>query len=195
MTKFYSLTLIALLLAPGFEMNAQPVGEMNTTHYGLEMNYFATNSGFKPGTELYFSVIPDNRKLISLGIYFSPDEKKLSGFTIQHERSLYQVHGDHLPLIMPFAFYNLIYRKTTTREIMVKKDVLGEMATYTSLEHHIGLGARIRIGSGFYLKTEAGLGLYLGSIRRPSEPDILTGEIYGTNGFGGIVKVGIGYYF
>jgi hypothetical protein len=89
----------------------------------------------------------------------------------------------------------MIYRKTTTREIMANKDVLGEMATYTSLEHHLGVGAKVRLGSGFYAKTEAGFGIFLGSIRRPSDPDKITGEIHGTNGFGSIVKVGFGYYF
>jgi hypothetical protein len=195
MKKYYTPVLVLMIFFTAAAANAQETIQYRKTRYGVEMNCFATGSGFKPGSELYLTVIPDNRKLLSLGLYFSPDQKKLSGFTIQHERSLYRIHGDRIPRIMPFAFYNLIYRKTTMHEILVNKEIEGPMATYASIEHHIGVGANIRLGGGFYLKAETGYGIYLGSIKKPSAPDAITGEISGTNGFGALAKVGFGYYF
>jgi hypothetical protein len=195
MKNCYVPVLLFMFFIAATAMNAQQPGRQSKTRYGVEMNYFATGSGFKPGSELYVTVIPDNRKLLSMGLYFSPDQKRLSGFTLQHERSLYHIHGDRIPRIMPFAFYNLIYRKTNMHEILENKEITGEMATYASIEHHIGIGANIRLGAGFYFKAETGYGIYLGSIGRPSSPDPVTREISGTNGFGGIAKVGFGYYF
>lgn len=195
MKNCFTPTLVLMIFFTAVAADAQESGQRSKTRYGIEMNYFATGSGFKPGSELYLTVIPDNRKLLSMGLYFSPDQRKLTGFTIQHERSLYRVHGDRIPRIMPFAFYNLIYRKTTMHEILVNKEIEGPMASYASIEHHIGVGANIRLGAGFYFKAETGYGIYLGSIGRPSAPDAATGVISGTNGFGALAKVGFGYYF
>ena len=128
-------------------------------------------------------------------MFYDPDNKKITGITIHHERTLIRMHEGIIPRITPYAFYNLIYRKTSQHEVMTNKDVTGDRVTYTSMEHHIGIGARFKLGAGICIKSEAGYGVYLGSIRKPSAPNPVTGEISGTNGFGAIAKIGICYTF
>ena len=176
-------------------LNAQDLENKEKTHYGIEITQFITGSGFSSGTEAYFIVIPDNKKQISLGIYYCSEYKKITGISVHHERTLIRIKHDKIPVITPYAYYDLIYRKNTISEVFQDKEKSGDLVTYTSMEHHLGVGARFRLGAGFSLKTEAGYGVYLGSIKRPSSPNPVTGEISGTNGFGLLAKMGLCYAF
>jgi hypothetical protein len=177
------------------QITAQNSDDTDNTKYALEFSQFVTGSGFKTGTEAYITIIPDTRKQVSLGIYFCSEYKKITGISVHHERTLVKIHPGNEPFIIPYAFYDFIYRKNTIREVLEDKSRKGELVTYASMEHHLGIGGRIKITPSLDLKTEAGYGVYLGSIKKPSEPDKITGEISGTNGFGVIAKIGFCYTF
>ncbi|MFO7655680.1 MAG: hypothetical protein R6W78_01290, partial [Bacteroidales bacterium] len=100
-----------------------------------------------------------------------------------------------LPVAEPFVFYNLIYHKTRLDEKVISEDYYIAQGTYKSIEHHTGIGLRINIVPGFYLKGEAGFGFYLGSIMKPSKPDPILNESFGTHGAGALFKIGIGSWF
>jgi hypothetical protein len=191
MKKYISGVLISIMIIS--EIFGQQSDSTRKTSYAVEFNQFFTSSGFVSGTELYFTIIPDYKKNISIGLYFSPEYKKITGFTVHHERALRKKSLGTKQIFNPFAFYNLIYRKTTIKEVLADKNLEGDIVTYTSLEHHIGVGIRIFLVKGLYFKSEVGYGVYLGSIKKPSAPNPITGEITGTNGFGAISKVGITY--
>jgi hypothetical protein len=176
-------------------LNAQNLDNKEKTHYGIELTQFVTGSGFSSGTEAYFIVIPDNKKQISLGIYYDTEYKKITGISVHHERTLMRIQQNKVPFITPYAYYDLIYRKNTIHEVFSDKEKTGDLVTYTSMEHHLGVGARFRLGAGFSLKTEAGYGLYLGSIKKPTSPNPVTGEVSGSNGFGMLAKIGLCYAF
>jgi hypothetical protein len=192
MKRLYFLAITVVVLTN--TLDAQEPEKKDKTHYGIELTQFITGSGFSSGTEAYFIVIPDNKKQISLGIYYCSEYKKITGISVHHERTLMRING-RIPVVTPYAYYDLIYRKNTIHEVFSEKDKIGDLVTYTSMEHHLGVGARFRLGAGFSLKTEAGYGVYLGSIKKPSSPDPVTGEISGTNGFGMLAKIGLCYAF
>jgi hypothetical protein len=160
--------------------------------YGLELSQFITESGFAPGTEVIVTVFPDNIKNLSFGLYFCPERKKITGVTIHQEMTLKKFACDKR--VTPYAFFNLIYRRTKIRDNADKGDT-GEFGMYKSIEHHLGVGVRIKIANDLYFKGAVGYGLYLGSIKRPSDPDPITGEVRGTSGPGAIAKIGLAYKF
>jgi hypothetical protein len=184
-------TMISVMII--IETNGQTSYNQSRTRYGLELSQFITGSGFASGTEIYITVVPDHKKNISLGLYFCPEQKKITGITIHHERTLRR-YADHQKVV-PYAFYNMIYRITKTREVLADKSLEGPNATYKSLEHHLGLGIRIVLAKDLCFKSALGYGVYLGSIKKPSASNPVTGEIMGTNGFGAIAKVGFAYTF
>jgi hypothetical protein len=99
------------------------------------------------------------------------------------------------PRFQPYIFYNFIYRKSNIPEVKATTEINSspELVTYTSMEHHLGIGLQIHITKLINLQTGLGYGLYLGSIKRPSQPDPLTKEITGTNGSALLAKLGIGF--
>jgi hypothetical protein len=182
-------TIISMTLIIG--VYGQKADMLSRTRYGIELSQFITGSGFASGTELYITVIPDHMKNISLGLYFCPELKRLTGITIHHERALSR-NANHQKVV-PFAFYNMIYRITKTREVSADNNFEGDNVVYKSLEHHLGVGIRIGLAKDLCFKSAVGYGVYLGSIKKPSEPDAITGEVMGKNGFGAIAKIGIAY--
>jgi hypothetical protein len=191
MKTLLTVTLVSMMIISG--IYGQTSGTLHRTRYGLELNQFITGSGFASGTEIYFTVIPDHKKNISLGLYFCPELKRITGITIHHERVIgkYAIHK----MIVPYAFYNLIYRRTRSKEVLANKDFGDYYVTYKSIEHHLGIGIRISMAKNVYFNSSLGYGVYLGSIKKPSEPDPLSGEVTGKNGFGAIAKVGFAYTF
>jgi hypothetical protein len=129
-----------------------------------------------------------------MGIFIDNQTAKFSGITITHQRMLF-TGGRKVPTIQPYIFYNLIYRKTHIPELKATSEAIGniDIVTYTSLEHHLGVGLNFRISNLVYLKTDIGYGLYLGSIKRPSQPDPITREIKGTNGSSLLLKAGLAF--
>jgi len=189
------LPTLILFVVFSTAVSGQDSDNKHKTQYGIELTQFVTGSGFSSGTEAYFIVIPDHKKQISLGIYYCSEYKKITGISVHHERSLISFKRNKISKVTPYAYYDLIYRKNTIREVLMDKDKIGDLVTYTSMEHHLGIGTRFNLGAGFCLKTEAGYGVYLGSIKKPSSPDPVTGEISGTNGFGVLAKIGLCYAF
>jgi hypothetical protein len=174
-------------------VKGQATDTVKRARYGIEISQFITGSGFATGTEVIVTVVPDKIKNLSFGLYYCPERNKITGFTIQQEMTLKKFTSNKR--VTPYAFFNLIYRRSRIREVLADKNEQGEYGMYKSIEHHIGIGLRIRILDDLYFKSAAGYGLYLGSIKKPSEPDALTGEIRGTNGLGAIAKIGIAYTF
>lgn len=174
-------------------VHGQTSDTLRRTRYGIELSQFITESGFASGTEIYITVIPDHKKNISLGLYFCPEQKKITGITVHHEIafSKYTAHKT----VVSYAFYNFIYRITKTRELLEDKNLESDNVIYKSMEHHLGIGIRIGLAKDLYFKSNLGYGVYLGSIKKPSEPNPVNGEIMGKNGFGFIAKTGIAYVF
>jgi hypothetical protein len=191
MKRNFTVLVILAVLFTG--VNGQTEDTLKRTRYGVEISQFITGSGFMSGTEFIVTVFPDNIKNLSFGLYYCPERKKITGITIHQEMTLKKFSSGNY--VTPYAFFNLIYRRSRIREVLPDKNELGEYAMYKSIEHHLGIGLRIRIVNNLNFKFALGYGLYLGSIKKPSEPDPLTGEIRGTNGFGVIAKTGIAYTF
>ena len=183
--------IILIIVIAG--VKGQTADTVKKARYGLEISQFITESGFATGMEIIITVFPDNIKNLSLGLYFCPERKKITGVTIHQEMTLKKYSCNKK--VTPYAFFNLIYRRSRIKEVLADKNKSGDYGMYKSIEHHLGIGLRIRIVNDLYIKSALGYGLYLGSIKKPSDPDQLTGEIRGTNGFGGIAKIGIAYTF
>ena len=96
-------------------------------------------------------------------------------------------------VIKPHVFYNFLYRKTTIPEIGPDLKPSGDLATYTTFEHHIGAGVKWRLSGKMYMNLDCGYGVYLGSIKKPTAFNSITGEVRGSDGFGMIAQLGIGY--
>jgi hypothetical protein len=169
----------------------------NETKYGFSMSQFKSQSGFQSGYELHFTVQPSKKAKVGFGLFYDSESMRLEGITITHQRML--LTGRHkLPVLQPFVMYNLIYRRTSTWELIATDDGIsnsGSRVTYASLEHHLGMGFNINILNNVTIDCGLGYGLYLGSIKRPSNPDPITREISGTSGSGFIFKTGIAFKF
>ena len=188
------LTVIPIILALVFNStDAQEHDTLKKIRYGIELNNFVTGSGFGLGTELNLTIIPDPKKNFSLGLFVSPSTMKFSGVILHHERSLSR-RAEYSKLV-PYAFYNLIYRITKTKKVVIDNNYQGEYILYRSMEHHLGVGLQVRLGRHLYLKNALGYGVYLRSIKKPADPDPVTGEISGGNGLGPIAKAGLTFVF
>lgn len=158
----------------------------------VELNQFITGSGFASGTELNIKLDPDNKKNFAFGIFYDHEYKKITGISIHHEIALLREKAILGERIKPHLFYNFIYRKTTIPEVGPDLLSTGDLVTYTSLEHHIGIGMKINLFEDLYLDLDLGYGAYCGSIKKPTAFNPVTGEIKGSNGLGMIAQVGIG---
>jgi hypothetical protein len=168
----------------------------NNTSYGIAVSQFTSGSGFQPGYEAHFTVQPSAKSKVGFGLFLDNETKKISGLTITHQRML-MANRRNQPFLQPFIFYNFIYRKTSIPELRDATETTGikNIATYTSMEHHLGIGLNINISKNIIVESGLGYGLYLGSIKRPSSPDPITKEISGTSGNALIFKTGIGFSF
>lgn len=191
MKTLLSIAFISMTIVTG--IYSQTNDTIKRTRYGIEISQFITGSGFASGTEVYITVIPNNKKNISLGLYFCPEAKRLTGVTLHHEISL--LRNSNHKKVFPYAFYNMIYRITRTRVELAENNYEMDYVRYKSFEHHIGIGVQIAMAKDISFKSALGYGVYLGSIKKPSAPDPITGEIMGQHGFGAIAKIGIAYTF
>jgi hypothetical protein len=184
-------TIISMTTIAG--VYTQTSDTLNRTRYGLELSQFITGSGFASGTEIFITVIHNNKKNISLGLYFCPEFKKITGITVHHEMTLGRCTCRKR--IVPYAFYNMIYRFTRTRVAMPNQENEWSYGLYKSLEHHLGMGLNVKIAKALQVKGALGYGVYFGSIKKPWAADPITGEVSGSNGFGAIAKIGFAYTF
>jgi hypothetical protein len=163
--------------------------------FGFEANQFIVESGFGSGTELQVYYLDHAGKRLSLGLYYDSKLNKLGGISVSAVKLLANQKKSGYKVVEPYLFYNLIYHKTTIAEPVQSENFYVAVGTYKSMEHHIGAGLRLNIVKNFYLKGEMGYGLYLGSIMKPSKPDALLNESYGTHGTGALIKIGVGTLF
>ena len=166
-----------------------------TGKLGIEANQFIVESGFGTSTELQVYYVDQTGKRLSLGLYYDSKLKKLGGISISVIKMLSIQKKSGIKMIEPYWFYNLIYHKTTITEPIQSEDFYVAVGKYKSMEHHTGIGLRINVTKSYYLRGEAGYGLYLGSIMKPSKPDELLNESYGTHGTGSLIKLGMGISF
>jgi len=161
--------------------------------YGIETNQFFIQSGFGPGTELKIYVHDNAGKRLSVGMYYDNRMNSFGGFTSSFMKLFRNTERSGSLIMEPYAVYNFIYRKTIVSETTSSETFRIAAGKYKSMEHYIGLGLKTNFTRHIYLTTEIGYGLYLGSIMKPSAPDPVLNESYGTNGTGGLTKIGLGF--
>ena len=177
------------------ELNNEEFNSKEKPHYGFSISQFKTGSGFRQGAEAHFTIQSNTKSKLGFGIFIDGESKKFSGLTLTHQRLL-MANRAKLSVVQPYIFYNFIYRKTTIPEVAANNaDSYLDFATYTSMEHHFGMGLNINILKNIILSGAIGYGIYLGSIKRPSAPDPITREISGTNGTGFLLRTGIEFQF
>ena len=185
------ILIIVQSVAVLFPSFAQPT----IRKFGIETNQFIVQSGFGTSSELQLNISDSLGKRLSLGLYYDSKLKNIGGFSISILKMVGNYQKFNLPMIEPYLFYNLIYHKTNIDKQMVSENYFVAVGTYKSIEHHAGFGLRVNIITGCYLKGEIGYGFYLGSIMKPSKPDLVLNESYGTHGAGAMIKIGVGTFF
>lgn len=191
--KALNIILLIIVTTTGLQtLSSQEENKISTTIYGFELNQFSSASGFNSGSELHFTVRPSNKAMVGFGIYYDNQSQRVTGITISHKRMLRSYAKKANPKVEPLFFYNFIYRKSNMPELLADGKT-GSFVSYASMEHHIGFGLNINVLPKVSLQGMAGYGLYLGSIKKPSSPDPVTREITGTNGWGTILKFGLGF--
>lgn len=163
--------------------------------YGVEANQFIVGSGFGTSTELQAFIFDRDGRRLSVGVYFDSKLNRIGGFSISTLRILGFNKREYTPFLQPYLFYNLIFHKTTITSYEISDTYRVVPGTYKSIEHHAGIGIRLNIIPNLYLKGEIGYGVYLGSIMKPSAPDAVTNESYGSFGGGTLIKLGMGKFF
>jgi hypothetical protein len=168
---------------------------------GLEVNRFTTNSGFQPGLEFSFFVKGSNgRRSLELAGFYDTESRSIAGFSLNHKYMFLKKLLKRNPNFEPYLFYNLIYRSTTidgplTNNPKVARQLGGGKSTVSSLEHHIGLGLKMKIRNSIYLHYDVGYGRYLGSVKKPTILNENSGLYKGGNGWGLFSKFGVGVDF
>ena len=163
-------------------------------NYGLEFNKFQTTSGFGECYEINIFAFENLKKALHLGMFYDIDNHTLSGINVMYRYILIK-HDYHNKInIEPYAFYNLIYRITSMDYPLCSNlDLIKQMGysnvTYKSIEHTFGFGFKLKIFRNFFIHIDYGFGRYLGSIKKPGEPDPNTSMIPGTDGFTPITKL------
>jgi len=186
-----AILVIALVIPAILTGYTQQAG----VRFGIEANQFVIQSGFGTSTELKVFVQDENGKRLSLGMYYDSKLNNIGGISTSFIQMLRNHRKSVNTLLEPYIFYNFIYRKTTITNTISSENYIVAAGTYKSMEHYIGFGLRTNITKRFYSTAELGYGLYLGSIMKPSAPDPVLNESYGTNGTGPIAKIGIGLLF
>jgi hypothetical protein len=170
-------------------------GQQQTRKFGVEINQFIVGSGFGTGSELQVFVLDDKGRKLSTGIYYNPKFKRIGGISTSFHKMLRNHKKFQGQILEPYFFYNFIYHRTTITKPRISDTYVVAAGTYKSMEHHVGLGLRVTFIKSIYVTTELGYGIYLGSIMKPSKPDPVLNESYGTSGTGAIVKIGMGTSF
>jgi hypothetical protein len=189
MKKILTLTILAA------SMTALSFAQPAERKYGVELNQFALGSGFGTSSELRINVTDEKGRTLGLGVFYDYRYNNIGGISAGFSKTLRPVSRRKQHVLEPYCFYNFIYRKTIITESRISETYTVNIGTYKSMEHHIGLGLKTNVSQRFFINAEAGYGIYLGSIMRPSVPDAFMTESYGTNGAGFLVKAGIGFTF
>jgi hypothetical protein len=159
---YKTLILILLILTITARAISQTFDTVKT-RYGIEVNQFVTGSGFGSSTEFHLIIISNYKKNLSLGLYFSPGEKKITGITLNHELALTRIIKSRKAV--PYAFYHMIYKFTRIKETQEGKGTEIVSGLYKSFEHHIGLGVRINMLKSIYFNSSLGYGDSSGQLK------------------------------
>lgn len=186
-------TLILLIVIVAATIQSVSAQEENKTQYSFGLAQFNSGSGFRGGYEMQVQIQPNAKAKVGFGAFMDRESGKLSGITVTHHRMLMSGRIQ-APKLQPYIFYNFIYRKTTIPELKgTEMTNPSEIVTYTSMEHHLGLGLQAKVAKLVTLHAGLAYGIYLGSIKRPSTPNPITREITGTNGGAVLAKVGFAF--
>lgn len=184
-------TLILLIVIVAATIQSASAQEENKTKYSFGLSQFNSGSGFQGGYEMQVQIQPNAKAKVGFGLFMDRESGKLSGLTVTHQRMLMSGRV-RAPKLQPYIFYNFIYRKTNIPELMgTEMSATPEIVTYTSMEHHLGIGLQAKVTKLVSLHGGLAYGIYLGSIKRPSAPNPITQEITGTNGGAVLAKFGI----
>ena len=164
--------------------------------FGMQVSQFKTNDGFASSTEvMYF--LKGRNKSIEMGLYFDDNTRFFQGLTFGHKYFIFRNRFNENTIFEPYLMYKFIYRVTTLKTTLSAHPErtwlipVGE-ARYASMEHYAGAGVEINVSKNFYINTSVGFGRYLGSIKKPTNPDQYSGIYEGGDGWGGIYKIGLG---
>jgi hypothetical protein len=167
--------------------------------YGIEINQFSSNSGFRPGLEItLFAGGRNDKRSFELAGYFDTESNRMTGLSFHHKYMFLKKHNRNSRLLEPYIFYNFIVRRTRLDEPLAKDPEralsfgYSGKTTYISMEHHIGLGVAWNITNKLYFHFDFGYGRYLGSIKKPFLASKLTGMYAGGDGWGIFSKFGFG---
>ncbi len=158
----------------------------------IELNQFVTGSGFSSSTELSVKISNDDKKTLTIGAFYCYDTDKISGITFKHEIRIFRGKSILKDRVKPHVFYNMIYRRSSIEKTRDDGLTESQARRYISMEHHLGVGSTIYFTKSLFISGDLGFGPYLGSIKKPKILNQYSGEIAGTNGFGMLLKVGIG---
>ncbi len=164
-------------------------------HIGIEANQFVLQSGFGTSTELQLFISDEMGRRLSIGTYFDSKLNNIGGISVGFYKLLGKNTKTSNTPLKPYIFYNFIFHKTIIDKPLTGKDYYVAAGKYKSMEHHLGLGLKINISKNIYFKSEAGYGIYLGSIMKPSSPHPVLKESQGTNGTGAFLEIGTGILF
>lgn len=132
----------------------------NTT-FNVTLDHFITGSGFTLNTEVNVRIEADQKRNLAFGVLYDHEYNRMLGASIQYEAMVFQNASREIH-IKPHLFYNFIYRKITIPELGSNLTYSGNPATYTSLEHHIGIGIRKKLLKSLFMDLDCGFGVYLG---------------------------------
>jgi hypothetical protein len=172
------------------------IDALNRT-YGFYVGEFQSLSGFSSSTEASL-FIKNQKKSFELGIFFDNDSKELSGLSFTHKYFLFRSRFNQNSIIQPYINYNFIYRVTyLDKPLTIYPDRVegteNDRSRYSSMEHYLGGGVEINAFKYVYINISGGIGRYLGSIKKPCNPDPITGYYEGGNGWSGVLKIGVGF--
>lgn len=172
------------------------INSLNRT-FGLQIGEFQSLSGFSASTEATL-FIKNQKKSFELGLFFDNDSRELSGMSFTHKYFLFRKKFDRNSFIEPYINYSFIYRVTyLDKPLTIYPDRIenteNDRSRYSSMEHYLGGGVEINASKYVYINISGGFGKYLGSIKKPCNPDPNTGYYEGGNGWSGIIKVGLGF--
>jgi hypothetical protein len=195
-TRLLTVAIAAITLT----VNGQTYDQANDQpqpKYGIRINNFNTGSGFKMGTEAT-GYVQLNKQLLEVGMFYDYESSKVSGITVHHEVTIININLKKHNFFEGYIFYNFIFRKTTLNSSYFTDPFFKTKynnAPVMSMEHYLGLGGKIQITSNIYLNAAYGYGLFLGSVKKADQPTLKSPVFKGKNGWGNILKFGIGYNF
>jgi len=196
-TTFGQLTISELDSLFLGKLDERKTNKKVITSYGMHIGQFKTLSGFASNTEAAVFVKSKN-KSFELGVFLDNNDRYISGMAFSHKVFILRKYFNENSIIEPYVNYNLIYRVTYLDAPLSMYPERAEMMSvgksrYASMEHYLGTGVEINVFKFFYINSNAGFGRYIGSIKKPCDPDPNTGIYKGGNGWSGMFKVTLGF--